>query len=278
MSLSVQDKPHFVIEGRHSLASQLKEIWAYRELLYFLNWQALKIRYKQTAVGVLWIVLQPILNMLILTTVFGMILRVPIGNLPYPAFFLTNLIYWSYFSNALGRGAVSLLNSSNLISKVYFPRILIPFSAVLVPIVDFALAFIALMGLLLAYGIMPSWKLVFVPILLVYAMLFAFAVTLWLAALNVKYRDVNYLLPFLLQVWMYLTPIIYPVSLVSAAWRKLYMINPMASIVEGARWVLLDTAAPPLAPMLAGGGLVVALLVGGLVYFHRAEQVFADII
>lgn len=273
-------QPGLVIESQENhLASELREIWAYRELLYFLSWQAVKIRYKQTAVGIGWIILQPLLNAAILSLVFSTIIRIPVGDIPYPAFILTSLIFWTYFSNAVVRGAASLVMNANLITKVYFPRLLIPLSAVLVPLLDFILAFGVLLVVLTAYGIAPTWKVVLVPLFLLLELVCALTITLWFSALNVRYRDIGHLLPFILQVWMYLTPIIYPISLVPSEWRRIYSLNPMVTVVEGAKWALLGTTNMP-EPLwiIASLALIVGLLVGGIVYFYRAQQFFADVI
>jgi lipopolysaccharide transport system permease protein len=272
-------RPSFVIEGqKNPLSSEFREIWAYRELLYFLTWQAVKIRYKQTVVGVSWIALQPLLNVAILSIVFGAFVQVPVGDIAYPAFYLTTLVLWNYFASALGRGATSLVSNANLITKVYFPRMIIPFSAVIVPLVDFVVTFLLLLAVLALYGIVPTWRIIFVPVFLGVAMLVALTISLWFSALNVRYRDVNHLMPLIIQIWMYLTPVIYPIGLVPAKWRTLYSLNPMVSVIEGGRWAFLGTDAPPREAFMVSIVFIFALLMGGILYFNRTERTFADVI
>lgn len=271
--------PTFVVEARRGLISlDLRSLWQYRELLYFLIWREVKVRYKQTVIGVGWAVLQPVLTMALFAVIFGRFLRVPTDGLPYPVFAFAALLPWNYFAQAIDRSGNSLVANANLISKVYFPRLIIPLSSVATPAVDFALAFVVLLGIMALYGITPTWGVLLLPAFLLLAVLTALAVSLWLSALNVKYRDVRYAIPFLVQVWMYASPVVYPVSIVPERWRLLYSLNPMAGVIEGFRWALLSHESPDLGVMAISMVVVLALLVGGLVYFKRMERTFADIV
>lgn len=253
-------------------------MWEYRELLYFLTWRDIKVRYKQTALGAAWAVLQPLLTMVVFTFVFGKFAGVPSDGLPYPIFAFTALLPWQYFASAVGRSGVSLVSSSNLISKVYFPRLVVPLAAAIAPVVDFAIAFLILLAMMAWYGIVPVWTALFLPLFLLLAFAAALAASLWLSALNVRYRDINYLIPFLVQIWMFVSPVAYPSSLVPEQWRLLYGLNPMAGVIEGFRWALLGNGAAPDFMIIASSAVVILVLLGGLVYFSRTEETFADII
>ena len=277
--MSEMRAPAVVIEPRRGLFDlDLEAVWEYRELLYFLAWRHVKVRYKQTAIGAAWVILQPLLTMMVFTVVFSYLAKIPSDGLPYPIFAYTALLPWTYFSQALTRGGGSLVGSANLISKVYFPRLLIPLASVLTPLVDFGLSFVILLGLMVWYGIAPTWGVLALPLLLLVALLTALAVSLFLSALNVKYRDVGHIIPFLTQFWMYASPVIYPVSLIPERWRLLYSLNPMVGVIEGFRWALLGKESPDFMAMAVSAAVVLALLLGGVVYFKRMERTFADVI
>lgn len=256
----------------------LRELWAYRGLFWFLVWRDVKVRYAQTVLGAGWAILQPVLTMLVFTLVFGMFARIPSDGVPYAVFSLAALVPWTYFSTALSGASNSLVSSTNLITKVYFPRLVIPFAPVLAGLVDFAIACVILLGVMVAYGIIPGvLSLLVVPVLLLAMIATAAGVGCWLAALNIQYRDVKYVTPFLVQVWMYASPIVYPLSLVPERYRGLYALNPMAGIIEGFRSVLLGTGTVSW-PMIGSSLLIGALLlVSGVLYFRRVERLFADV-
>ena len=269
-----------IIESRNGWVSLgLRDVWTYRELLYFLVWRDVKVRYKQTLLGVLWIILQPVVSMVVLSLLFGTLLKVPSGDAPYPIFAYAALLPWNYFSGALIRCSGSLVTNSHLVTKVYFPRLIIPLSSVLGGLVDFGVAFVVMFGLMLFYGVSPGWRMLLLPPVLALAILTALAFGLWLSALNVRYRDINYLVPFLVQIWMYLTPVIYGSTLIPQRFRWLLSVNPMAVVVEGFRWVLLREGSP-----MSNGtawlsiGIVLTLLVTGIIFFRRTERTFADVI
>ena len=256
----------------------LGELWSYRELVFFLVWSEIKIRYKQTALGVAWAVIQPLMTMVVFSVFFGRLADIPSDGVPYPIFAYSALVPWSYFAGALAQGSASLVKFKGVVSKVYFPRLIVPLASVLAGLVDFVIAFVVLLGMLLAYGILPSAAILTLPLFVLLAVATALAVALWLSALHAQYRDVGYAIPFLVQVWLFSTPIAYPSSLVPEPWRALYGLNPMAGVVEGFRWALLDKA-PPSGPLLAVSVMaVVALLTGGLFYFRRMERRFADVL
>jgi homopolymeric O-antigen transport system permease protein len=256
----------------------LKAIWHYRELLYFLIWRDVKVRYKQTAIGAGWAIFQPLMTMMIFTVIFGNFAKIPSDGLPYPIFAYTALLPWNNFAQAIGRSGVSLVGSANLISKVYFPRLIIPLSAAVAPLVDFAMAFVILLAMMAWFGIAPTWGVLALPLFLLLALFTALAVGLWLSALDVRYRDVGYTIPFMVQIWMYASPVAYPVSLVPERWRMLYSLNPMVGVIEGFRWALLGKGNPDFGVMTASAVVVMALLLGGIVYFRRMERTFADVV
>ncbi len=257
---------------------KLREVWAYRELLYFLVWRDIKVRYKQTALGAAWAIIQPFFSMVVFSLFFGKLAKMPSDGIPYPIFAYTALVPWTFFANGLSQSANSLVDSANLIRKVYFPRLTIPIANVLSGLVDFALAFVVLVGLMLWYGILPTGRIVWLPLFLLLALVTALAVGLWLSVLNVEYRDVRYTIPFLTQFWLFATPIVYPSSLLPEPWRTLYGINPMVGVVEGFRWALLDAKTAP-GPMIAVSAVAaLVLLVGGAFYFRRMEKTFADVV
>ena len=260
------------------VALQLKELWAYRELLYFMIWRDVKVRYKQTALGVAWAIIQPVFTMIVFSLFFGRLGKIPSDGIPYPIFCYAALVPWTFFSQGLSQASNSLVGSGNLIKKVYFPRLSLPISAVICGLIDFALAFIVLVGMILYYGILPTVNVIWLPLLILLALITSLGVSLWLSALNVQFRDVRHAIPFLTQLWLFATPIAYPSSLLSEPWRTLYSINPMAGVVEGFRWALLGTETAP-GPMLIVSTLTaVALLVSGTFYFRRLEKTFADVV
>jgi len=271
--------PTTVIQPSKGLISlKLKELWDYRELLYFLIWRDIKIRYKQTVLGAAWAILQPLLTMIVFTIFFGRLAGVPSDGIPYPVFSFAALLPWQLFARALTESSNSLVGNQGLITKVYFPRLVIPMSAVLAGLVDFAISFVVLLIMMVYYGIIPNIHILTLPLFLLLAIATALAVGLWLSALNVIYRDVRHTIPFLVQFWLFLTPIAYPTSLVPEQWRTLYGLNPMVGVVEGFRWALLGTEGG-VGPVVLASALVVAvLLVGGLFYFRRMEKTFADVI
>ncbi|MGQ9502989.1 MAG: ABC transporter permease, partial [Anaerolineae bacterium] len=263
------EPPVLVIEPtRGWVKLQLRDLWHYRELLYFLVWRDIKVRYKQTALGVAWILLQPTLSMVVFSLLFGGLLKVPSGEVPYPVFAYAALLPWNYFASALNRSSTSLVGSAHLITKVYFPRLVIPLSGVLSGLVDFAIAFLVLVALLVYYGITPTWGVLLLPGFILLAMLTALGFGLWLSALNVRYRDVNYLVPFLVQIWMYATPVIYGTTLIPERFRFLISLNPMAGVTEGFRWALLGPrladAHPPEVLFAVSIVITLAVLVSGL--------------
>lgn len=274
-------KPTVAIRPTRGIATlHLRAVWEYRELLYFLVWRDLKVRYKQTMLGVLWILLQPLVSTTIFSVLFGLLLQVPTGDVPYPVFALAGLLPWNYFSSALTRSSTSVVGSAHLITKVYFPRLIIPISGVLSGLADLLVSFIVLIGMMLAFGIAPTARMAVLPLLILLAMLTALGFGLWLAALNVRYRDINYLLPFLVQVWMYLTPVVYGSGLIPGEYHFLLSLNPMTGVVEGFRWALLGSASTPLSMPLLAVSVVIALavLVSGAYFFRSTERSFADIV
>jgi len=256
----------------------LGAIWQYRELLYFLVWRDVKVRYKQTAIGIGWTILQPLMTMVLFTIVFGNFAQIPSDGMPYPVFAYAALLPWTCFAAAVGRSGTSLVGNANLISKVYFPRLMIPLAAAVAPMVDFLFSFVIFLGLMGWFSIAPTWGMLALPLFLILAVMTAIAMGLWLAPLNVKYRDVGHTIPFLIQFWMYASPVAYPVSLVPEQWRLIYSLNPMVGAIEGFRWALLGHASPDFTVMAVSAVMVVALLVGGMLYFQRMEQTFADVV
>jgi len=251
-------------------------IWSYRELLYFLVWRDLKVRYRQTAIGAGWVLLQPLLTMVLLTVVFGKLAKVPSDGLPYPVFSLAALLPWTMFSNSLSRVSESIVGNANLVTKVYFPRLILPLSGVLSPLVDFAVAFVVLIGMMIWYGIAPKANIVTLPLFVLLSVLTALSVGVWLSALNVRYRDVRHTVPFLVQIWMFASPVAYPLSLVPEKWRFFYSLNPMVGVIEGFRWAVLGQASPDFLLISVSVGVSLGLLAGGVIYFKRMESKFAD--
>jgi lipopolysaccharide transport system permease protein len=260
------------------ISLKLKELWEYRELLYFLTWRDIKVRYKQTVLGAAWAIIQPFFTMVVFSLFFGKLAKVPSDGLPYPIFAYAALVPWTFFANGLSQSSNSLVGSANLIKKVYFPRLVVPISSVISGVFDFMLAFVLLLGMMLYYGIFPTVNIVWLPFLLLLTLTTSLGVGLWLSALNVQFRDVRYTVPFLTQFWLFATPIAYPSSLLSEPWRTLYGINPMVGVVEGFRWALLGTDTAPGVIILVSSLMALALLVGGAFYFRRLERNFADVV
>ena len=276
---SATRKPSVVITPLKGLFQlDLVSIWSFRELLYFLVWRDVILRFKQTLIGGAWVILQPVITMVIFTLIFSNLARIPSDGVPYPVFAFCALLPWSFFSAALSRSSSSVVNNANLVTKIYFPRLLIPFAASLGPLVDLIFSFLVLLAMMVWFRIVPTWGLLALPLFLWLAIMTALAVGLWSSALNVRYRDVGNIIPFLIQVWMYASPVAYPVSLVPQQWRMLYSLNPMVGVIEGFRWALLGKGS--LDPVMLTVSLVVvsALFFGGIIYFKRTEQTFADVI
>jgi lipopolysaccharide transport system permease protein len=255
---------------------RLRSLWEYRELLYFLVWRDIKVRYKQTALGAAWAIIQPLFTMVVFAVFFGRLAKMPSDGIPYPIFAYAALVPWTFFAHALSQASNSVVASANLVKKVYFPRLVIPVASVLSGVVDFLFAFAVLIGLMLYYGIGLSTRLLLFPCFLLLAMATALGVALWLSALNVEFRDVRYAVPFLTQFWLFATPVAYPSSLLAEPWRTIYGLNPMAGVVEGFRWALLGVNPGPGPMVLASTGACLVLLVGGAYYFRRMERTFAD--
>lgn len=277
--LAAEAVPVLRIEpSRGWVSLRLHELWEYRELIYFLIWRDIKVRYKQTVLGVAWAIIQPLMTMVVFTVIFGNLAKMPSDGLPYSIFAYTALLPWTYFAQAMARSGVSLVGSANLIKKVYFPRLIVPISAAVGPLVDFAIAFVVLLGMLAWFGIPPDWDALALPLFLLLALVTALAVGLFLSALNAKYRDVGHIIPFIVQFWMYASPVVYPTSLVPEGWRLLYSLNPMVGVIEGFRWAILGKEHIDLGVILVSAVVALALLVGGMFYFKRMEQTFADIV
>jgi lipopolysaccharide transport system permease protein len=259
-------------------ALNLRDLWIYRELIYFMTWRDLKVRYKQTLLGAGWAILQPFLTMVVFSVFFGNLAGVPSDGVPYPIFSYTALIPWTLFSKALQDASRSLVNNSHMITKVYFPRMILPLASVLAGLVDFFIAFIVLLGMMAYYHVVPTANIWTLPLFLLLALVTAIGVSLWLSALNVLYRDINYVLPFLTQFWMYITPIAYASSLIPEKWRLIYFLNPMTGVVEGFRWALLGTGTAPGIMTLVSSLVAIVLLITGMFYFKRMERLFADMV
>lgn len=256
----------------------LRSLYQYRELVLFLTWRDVKVRYKQTALGAAWAILQPLLTMLVFTLVFGRLAKIPSDGVPYAVFAYAGLVPWVFFANSLTQSANSVVGNSNMIKKVYFPRLVIPFATILSEAVDMLLASTVLVVLMAYYGLVPPLTILFLPLLMIGAAVTALAAGLWLAALNVRYRDVRYVVPFLTQFWMFATPVAYPSSLLPESWRLIYALNPMVGVVEGFRWAVLGTGTQPGGMMLVSFGVALLALLGGAYYFRSTERTFADIV
>jgi lipopolysaccharide transport system permease protein len=257
---------------------KLDELWEYRELLYFLTWRDIKVRYKQTVLGAAWAIIQPFFTMVVFSLFFGRLAKMPSDGIPYPIFSYAALVPWMFFAHGLGHASHSLVASANLVKKVYFPRLALPMAAVLSGLVDFVLAFLVLLGMMVYYGTVPTLNVLWLPLFVLLALITALGVSLWFSALNVAFRDVRYAIPFLIQFWLFTTPIAYPSSLLSEPWQTLYGLNPMAGVIEGFRWALLGTNTAPGTIIIASSLAALSLLISGLYYFRRMEKTFADIV
>src|SRR2546426_345134 len=254
------------------------EVWSARELLYFFVWRDIKVRYKQTAIGVAWAVLQPLLTMLVFSLFFGKLAKIPSGGSPYPVFYYCALLPWTYFATALASATTTVVDQQHVVTKVYFPRVVLPLAAVTSGLLDLGIGFGVFLAMMLYYRIAPTPAILMLPAFVLLAVLTALGVGLWLSALNAIYRDVRYVLPFLVQFWMFASPVAYPSSLVPERWRWLYGLNPMAGVIEGFRWSLTGHGQPPDLLLAASAGAVLVVLAGGIFYFHRAESTIADVV
>ncbi|GAB4427897.1 MAG: ABC transporter permease [Anaerolineales bacterium] len=258
-------------------ALNLRDLWVYRELVFFMIWRTLKVRYKQTALGAAWAIIQPLMTMIVFNFIFGNVAKVPTDDIPYPIFSYTALLPWGLFTTALNQASRSLTANQNMVTKIYFPRLVLPISSVLAGLVDFAIAFVILIGLMIYYGVTPAWNVLWtLPLFLLLSIITALGVALWLSAINVQYRDVNYALPFLTQFWLFITPVAYSASVISEKWQVVYSLNPMAGVVNGFRWALLGAGSGPDITLWVSIGISLLILVTGLFYFRNMERTFAD--
>jgi lipopolysaccharide transport system permease protein len=271
--------PVLRIEPSHGWVSlKLHEIWEYRELLYFLAWRDVKVRYKQTALGVAWAVLQPFLTMVVFSVFFGKLGKIPSDGIPYPIFSYAALVPWTFFAHGLNQSSNSLVSGAQLIKKIYFPRLIVPVAAIASGVVDFVFAFAVLLVMMLYYGLLPTANIFWLPVFLLLAFIASLGVGLWLSTLNVEYRDVRYIVPFITQFWLFATPVAYPSTLLSEPWRTLYAVNPMVGVVEGFRWALLSTNTGPGPMILVSSLMALLILISGAFYFRRMEKNFADVV
>lgn len=254
------------------------ELWAYRELLYFFVWRDIKVRYKQTAIGAAWAILQPFLTMLIFTLFFGKLAHIPSEGLPYPIFSYSGLLPWMYFAASLQSSTNTIIENQRLITKIYFPRLALPLSSVVSGLVDFGISFLMFAAMMVYYHMRPAWTMLWIPAFLLLALLTALGVGLWLSALNAIYRDVRYVLPFLVQFWLFASPVVYPTSLMSQKWRWVYALNPMTGVIEGFRWALVGHGDPPVRLVAISSGVVLLMLLSGLAYFQKMETTVADVV
>lgn len=279
MSALPDSRTVMVVRARTGMLDlDLASVWHYRELLYFLVWRDLKVRYAQAALGTAWTIVQPLIAVAIFTVIFSVFARLPSDGLPYPVFAMAAILPWTYFSEAARRSAFGLVGDADLVKKVYFPRLIIPLANIVSPLIDFAFTLLVLIALMAWYGIALSSNVVFMPIFVVMAMALSLSIGLWLGPINVRFRDVMHTLPFVLQIWMYATPIVYPFSMVPDEWKTLYALNPTVGLIEGFRWALLGHGTLDVTALLLSAGVISAALFGGLVWFRRAERTFADII
>ena len=271
--------PHTRIEpGKGWISLGLRDLWQYRELLFFLAWRDIKVRYKQTALGAAWAVIQPLFTMLVFTLFFGRLAKVPSDGIPYPLFSYSALLPWQLFAYSLTESSNSVVANERLITKVYFPRLVVPLASILAGLVDFVIAFTLVIGMMVWYGVSPTWAVLALPFFVIFTMVTALAVGLWLSALNVQYRDVRYTLTFIVQFWLIASPVAYSSTLVPARWRPFYGLNPMAGVIEGFRWALLGKAQAPGMMLWVSVVVVAVVLVGGLYYYRRMEKTFADVV
>ena len=281
MSEPVKSEPSTIyIKPTTGLAAlNLRDLWVYRELVYFMIWRTLKVRYKQTMLGASWAIIQPLMTMIVFNFLFGKVAKVPTDGIPYPIFSFTALLPWGLFTSALNQASRSLTANQNMVTKIYFPRLVLPISSVLAGVVDFAIAFIILIGLMIYYGVSPAWNVLWtLPFFILLSIVAALGVSLWLSAINVQYRDVNYALPFLTQFWLFITPVAYSASVISEKWQLVYSLNPMAGVVNGFRWALLGAGSGPDMALWVSVIISLVILVSGLIYFRNMERTFADTI
>lgn len=274
-------EPRTAVEIRPSTGLfdlELAAVWRYRELLYFLGWREVKIRYNQAALGLAWAVIQPLFAVLIFTAVFGLFARMPSNGLPYPVFAFAAVLPWTYFAEALRRSATGLVGDADLIRKIYFPRLIIPLAMVSAPLIDFLVGWVALLALMVCYGLWPTWNMLLIIPLLLATLGLALAVSLWLAPINVRYRDIMHTLPFVIQIWMYATPIVYPLTLIPERYRAVYSLNPMVGLIEAYRWAIVGRGSADFQSIAISLTLTLALLTGGLLFFRKSERSFADVI
>lgn len=274
----VVDPHHIHIEpSRGWVSLELQDLWKFRELLYFLIWRDIKVRYKQTILGATWAIIQPFFTMVVFSLFFGRLAGIPSDGIPYPIFSYAGLLPWQYFAQSLRQSSNSLVGSSHLITKVFFPRLIIPISSALSGVIDFVIAFSVLLGMMVYYQIKPTIWIFLLPLFLLLALITALGTGLWFSALSVQYRDVRFIVPFVIQFWMFITPVVYPSSMLEEPWRTLYGINPMVGVVEGFRWALLNTD-PPKAMIVISALVAIGLLVSGVYFFKRMEETFSDVI
>lgn len=256
----------------------LGAVWRYRELLAVLVMRDLQVLYKQALLGAGWAILQPVFAVIIFSIIFGYIVKMPSEGVPYPLFAFAGVLPWTYFAEAVRRSGTGLVTDAELVRKVYFPRLIMPLANVISPLVDFCIAFVVLLVVMAFYGIEPSWKMLVIPPLMVVAALLALSIGLWLGPINVRFRDIKHTLPFMIQIWMYASPIVYPLSIVPQEWQALYALNPMVGVIEGFRWAVFDRGEPNFTALAMSGAIIVLLLAGGLIFFRRMERTFADVI
>ena len=279
LSSQAASVPFFRIEPSRGWRSlRLDELWEYRELVYFFTWRDIKVRYKQTVLGALWAIIQPLFTMLVFALFFGRLAKVPSDGIPYPIFSYAALVPWTFFATGLTQASNSLVQSSEMVKKIYFPRMAMPIAAVIAGCVDFCLAFLLLLVMMGIYGIVPTWKVILLPFLLLLCLVTCLGAGLWLSAMNVQFRDVRHTIPFITQFWMFATPIAYPSSLLPERWRAVYAINPMVGVIEGFRWALLNEHPAPGPMIIVSSVVALGLLVSGAFYFRRQERSFADVV
>ena len=281
MTELVKQEPHtvFIKPSKGLAALNMRDLWMYRELIFFMVWRDVKVKYKQTLLGMAWAVIQPVMTMLVFSFLFGKVAKLPTEGIPYPVFAFAALLPWGLFVTALNQGSRSLVAHNNMVTKIYFPRLILPMSSVFAGLVDFAIAFVILVGLMFYYQVTPAWNLVWtLPLFLLLAIVTALGVALWLSAINVQYRDVNQALPFLTQFWLFATPVAYSASVISDKWQVVYSLNPMAGVVNGFRWALLGTGAGPDIALWVSVGISIFIFISGLFYFRSMEKTFADTI
>ncbi len=280
-TLDQKKKPNQVLiqPSKGWVGLRLRDLWDYRELIYFLTWRDIKVRYKQSVLGIMWAIINPFMSMVVYTIFFGTLAKIPSDGVPYPIFSYTDLLPWILFSSALSVASRSMVSSGNMISKIYFPRMIVPLASVMSSVVDFFIAFVILIGMMFFYSITPTIALLWLPLLILLALISALGVGFWFSALMVRYRDVGYLMPFVTELWKFITPVVYPASMIPEKWRLVYALNPMTGVVEGFRYALLGTTQSISIPMiLVSSGIAILVLISGMFYFRRMEKQFADMI